>query len=230
MDKALQTGETQIYDADDAGNEIVVGEKDGTIDDAKDMQRMGKDQQLRVSFQSTEVHDAEGGFFGKQTLKPPLTAKLWVSLNHGVCDDFDEYLGKSTRVSCNILELSCALEYEKYDSLILVTVPLDSPWPMVVRPVSYTCTLLVQLACLRTSFRWPKWPVWLPQLVDSTSKGALIDFRRDAETLTYPAGFLNSLQPERKNSSPTSSDGFVFLVGKLVLHPAFSLPALKYKV
>lgn len=40
--------EPQIYAADSPNGNFVVGEKDGTVDDVKDMRRMGKDQQFRV--------------------------------------------------------------------------------------------------------------------------------------------------------------------------------------
>ena len=42
--------ETQVYAADDPTGDAVVGEKDGTVHDVKDMQRMGKEQQFRVGF------------------------------------------------------------------------------------------------------------------------------------------------------------------------------------
>ncbi|EXJ73826.1 uncharacterized protein A1O5_03588 [Cladophialophora psammophila CBS 110553] len=50
MDKALKTHETQVYPDGVPGGQGFVGEKDGTMDDVKDMQRMGKEQQFRRNF------------------------------------------------------------------------------------------------------------------------------------------------------------------------------------
>ena len=52
MNKALQSQGTEAYADDSPSGETVVGEKDGSLDDVQDMQRMGKEQQFKVSSSS----------------------------------------------------------------------------------------------------------------------------------------------------------------------------------
>ena len=85
--------ETSIYlDDDNVDGNALIGEKEGTANDVKDMRRMGKQQQLRVSLTPSTCSSA------KADPTCP-AAQLWLPLHLRLLHDSDEYLGKSIGVS-----------------------------------------------------------------------------------------------------------------------------------
>lgn len=86
----------ETYGDDVLHDDGVVGEKDGTANDARDMQRMGKQQQLRVSsWEGPRIVSKAPSVIKSLT---DFSAQFWLSVNLRVCDDPDEHMGEPARV------------------------------------------------------------------------------------------------------------------------------------